>query len=204
MKIVKFPGAGISCNNYLLKSGGHDGVFALIDSGCDEKHLLHSLDALGVSPDKVGIVISTHCHFDHVSCNGLFTNAKIMIHSEDAVHVSEKHRTHVLVPVFPKSFTARVDRMLSDGDLIRVGGDELQVIHTPGHTKGSVCILHTGSGTLFSGDTIFAHGSIGRCDLPGGDLHAIKQSIERLRRDYDFDAIHPGHGESTSRDEEFA
>jgi len=203
MKIVKIPGIGISCNNYLLKSGGPDGDFALIDSGCDAKNLLHSLNALGVPPDKVRIVINTHCHFDHVSCNDLFGNAKIMMHSEDAIHVLGRHRTHVLVPVFPKSFTDRVDRMLSDGDSINVGGDELQVIHTPGHTKGSICLLHPGSGTLFSGDTVFAHGAIGRCDLPGGDLRTIKQSIERLRRDFDFDAIHPGHGESTTKDEEF-
>jgi len=201
MKTVKIPGAGISCNNYLLKTGSGD--FALIDSGCDAKGILSRLEELGVPAEKVGIVISTHCHFDHVSCNGLFGNAKIMMHSEDAVHVSGRHRTHVLVPVFPKSFTDRVDRTLSEGDSIKFGSDELTVIHTPGHTKGSICLLHPGSGTLFSGDTIFANGAVGRCDLPGGNSKLLEKSIERLGRDFDFDAIHPGHGESTTKDDEF-
>lgn len=203
-RITKISGKGFSCNVYVLQSGESN---LIIDPGCDAKHLLSHLLELGIRPARVAIVINTHCHVDHASCNGLFENAKIMLHAKDAVHIEGKHKTHILAPIFPKTFTNRVDRELADGERIRFGNaedeDELLVIHTPGHTLGSICLLHTPSRTLFSGDTIFANGAVGRCDLPGGNSRTLSESIERLGRDFDFGTIHPGHGDSTSRKTEF-
>jgi glyoxylase-like metal-dependent hydrolase (beta-lactamase superfamily II) len=87
------------------------------------------------------------------------------------------------------------DRTVQDGDTIAAGGVELDVIHTPGHTPGSICLL--GGGVLLSGDTLFA-GSIGRTDFPGGDMASMRRSIVRLASLPDETRVCPGHGPETT------
>lgn len=84
--------------------------------------------------------------------------------------------------IFPKY-------LCQNGD--RIG--ELEVVHTPGHTPGSICLYHREKRLLFSGDTIFPEGSFGRYDLPGGDLAALRQSVEALSR-LEVKELYPGHG----------
>jgi glyoxylase-like metal-dependent hydrolase (beta-lactamase superfamily II) len=86
---------------------------------------------------------------------------------------------------------------LAEGGEVRFGTVRLQVLHTPGHTEGSVCLLDHENGRLYSGDTLFA-GSFGRVDLPGGSAAAMLASLDRLRRLDDGLAVLPGHGPSTS------
>jgi glyoxylase-like metal-dependent hydrolase (beta-lactamase superfamily II) len=87
------------------------------------------------------------------------------------------------------------DRLLREGDTVEAGDVVLTVLHTPGHTPGSVCLV--GHGHLFSGDTLFA-GSVGRTDFPGGDLAAMRRSIGRLASLGDDTRVHPGHGPETT------
>ena len=86
---------------------------------------------------------------------------------------------------------------LAEGGEVRFGSVRLDVLHTPGHTEGSVCLLSRDEGLLFSGDTLFA-GSFGRVDLPGGSRDAMADSLARLSRLVDPISVLPGHGPSTT------
>src|SRR5205814_6796572 len=86
---------------------------------------------------------------------------------------------------------------LAEGGEIRFGSLRLEVLHTPGHTEGSICLFGPDEGLLFSGDTLFA-GSFGRVDLPGGDPDAMVDSLDRLRGFDDAIAVFPGHGPATT------
>ena len=91
----------------------------------------------------------------------------------------------------------RVDTVLTDGDKIDLGDSTLRVIHTPGHTPGSICLYEAQSKSLFSGDTVFPYGSVGRTDLPGGSSRNLIRSISRLVT-LDVSVLYPGHGEVTA------
>lgn len=83
--------------------------------------------------------------------------------------------------------------MLTDGAKIDLGDSTLRVIHTPGHTPGSICLYEAQSKSLFSGDTVFPYGSVGRTDLPGGSSRDLIRSISRLVK-LDVSVLYPGHG----------
>jgi len=89
-----------------------------------------------------------------------------------------------------------------NGDLLALGDHTLEVIHTPGHSPGSVC-LKSSNRQLFSGDTLFC-GSVGRTDFPGGDIEALRQSLEKIKLLPAYLTVYPGHGEETTLEEEFA
>jgi hydroxyacylglutathione hydrolase len=135
-------------------------------------------------------VINTHGHFDHIGGDGYFLNAKVAIHELDAPILENGDAELSFSDFFDGNMHARkVDRKLKEGDEI----NGLRVIHTPGHSPGSICLYDEKNRILFSGDTIFAEG-IGRTDLPGGSEENLKSSIEKLRG-LKIDKLLPGHGE---------
>jgi hydroxyacylglutathione hydrolase len=142
------------------------------------------------------LIVSTHGHWDHIG-----DNAAVAAHTgaEIAVHPLDRERLERPEPLFapfeiPPSLPA-VE--LAEGGLIRFGELRLRVLHTPGHTAGSVCLLAEEEGLLFSGDTLFA-GGWGRVDLQGGDPDAMVDSIARLAGLEDGLAVLPGHGQATT------
>ena len=139
-------------------------------------------------------VINTHEHFDHVGGNGYFLNAKVAIH-ENGAPVLEKGDEKASVADFfeGKLHPRKVDVRLKDGDKVNVDGREFQVIHTPGHSPGSICLYCAKDRTLISGDTVFSDG-VGRVDWPGGDPEALGASLEKLSK-LQVERIFPGHGE---------
>jgi len=148
--------------------------------------------------DSVSIkqIIITHEHFDH--CGGvrkLFeitkNNADIMAYKDASKKIEggESDFAKMLGGIMPK---IPVDVKLNDGDIIVVGDEKFEVIHTPGHTPGSMCLYSKAIKTLISGDTVFSGGWFGRYDFPGGDRHLLKQSIERLAK-LDVANLYPGH-----------
>ncbi len=173
-----------------------DKEVALIDSG-NPPTILKKIDRLNIGIDYL---ISTHCHYDHIA--GLFeirekVDGLMAAHEIDAEAMERGDRDKILSDMFgvhcPK---LQVDIKLKDGDSINLGNLDLQVIHTPGHSEGSICLYEPRSKSLFSGDTIFAD-SIGRTDLPGGSLSDLRRSIERLIRlhhESGIKIIYPGHG----------
>jgi hydroxyacylglutathione hydrolase len=122
---------------------------------------------------KVKYIVNTHHHFDHTIGN-------------DAI----KNETGAPILQY-KTSTIKHDLEVSDGDKIKFGGSELTVVHTPGHSKDSMCLV--GDGKIFSGDTLFV-GTCGRVDLPGGDARELYHSLVNILRKMDDNLVmYPGH-----------
>lgn len=139
-------------------------------------------------------IINTHGHGDHIAANDFF-GVPVYIHEADASFLSDPAKN--LSRQFLFDVTSRpAARLLKDGDAIRLGRLAFKVIHTPGHTPGSIS-LRLGT-DLFTGDTLFA-GGVGRTDFDHGDEEALYRSIhKRLLACEDGMTIHPGHGESST------
>ena len=148
--------------------------------------------------DEACCIILTHLHYDHTAAlDGLKLSGKtvVMMHEADAKAIgTSASAAHFFGAHAPKF---RVDTVLTDGAEIDLGDSTLRVIHTPGHTPGSICLYEVQSKSLFSGDTVFPYGSIGRTDLPGGSSRDLIRSISRLVT-LDVSVLYPGHGEVTA------
>ncbi|HEY4190916.1 MAG TPA: MBL fold metallo-hydrolase [Candidatus Limnocylindrales bacterium] len=143
------------------------------------------------------LIVSTHGHWDHIG-----DNAAVAEHTgaDIAVHPADRHylETPTLVMPPPFEIVPSVPAVeLAEGGEVRFGAIRLQVLHTPGHTPGSVCLLSADDGLLFSGDTLFASGW-GRVDLPGGSADEIAASLGRLAELEDRIRVFPGHGRDTT------
>ncbi|MDY0220860.1 MAG: MBL fold metallo-hydrolase [Desulfobacterium sp.] len=194
MIIKKLEVGPIMANCYILGCES-TGEAVVIDPGDEADRILM---ALAESNLKVKYIINTHGHFDHVGANAHMkkvTGAKLMIHLDDEPMLKDLSKAAASFGLRAEN-SPGADIHLADGDEISFGNITLTVIHTPGHSRGGVC-LHT-PGVLFSGDTLFA-GSIGRTDLPGGDYDTLIRSIKTRILGLDSGTIvYPGHGPETS------
>ena len=142
------------------------------------------------------LIVSTHGHWDHIGDNAAVathTGAQVAAHPLDRERLTDPQPLYAPFDI-PPSVPA-VD--LAEGGVVRFGEIRLRVLHTPGHTEGSVCLLSEDEGLLFSGDTLFAAGW-GRVDLPGGDADAMVASLIRLAGLRDHVGVFPGHGRATT------
>lgn len=142
------------------------------------------------------LIVSTHGHWDHMGDNAAVqehTGAGIAIHPADAYRLLKPEPLYAPFEIPP--CVPAVE--LAEGGEIRFGEIRLRVLHTPGHTEGSVCLLAEDDGLLFSGDTLFP-GGWGRVDFPGGDADAMVSSIGRLAGLDDGLRVLPGHGAATT------
>jgi len=142
------------------------------------------------------IIVSTHGHWDHIGDNAVVaaeTGADIAVHPLDRYRLEDPHPLWAPFEIVPSVPAVE----LAEGGEIRFGAIRLTVLHTPGHTEGSVCLVANDEGLLFSGDTLFA-GGWGRVDLEGGDPTAMVESIGRLTGLPDATAVLPGHGSTTT------
>jgi len=180
-----------NCNTYLL--GGD--VPVLIDPG--HQHLVKNLIAQ-MEKDKnrledIRLIIATHVHPDHFEASQTFARAGVLM----AMHPEEEKFLKEVGSEFYRAFGGempdmKVDFFLKEGQL-KVGSTTLQVLHTPGHSPGSISLYWPEKKALFTGDAVFYMG-VGRTDLPGGDGHLLRESIERLSR-LDAEWLLSGHGE---------
>lgn len=198
MHVETFPVGPLGCNCSILADLDAKRA-VVIDPGGDYDAIRERLEALGV---KVESILHTHTHIDHVGCTAELQHA-----SGASARIHEADRfLYDMLPVqaaligCDAPVKADVEGTLVDDASVRAGGLELQVVHTPGHTPGSVCLVaKTPDGTyVFAGDTLF-RGSIGRTDLWGGDSHAILRSIkQRLLPLPDDTVVITGHGPETT------
>ncbi|MEM0302944.1 MAG: MBL fold metallo-hydrolase [Archaeoglobaceae archaeon] len=185
MKVIRIVTPPLAANCYLLL----DEKKALIDVGGDAEFIFRALKRY-INPKELDYVFLTHSHYDHAAAAGYFKGmGKIAIHEEEMKLL----RLQRFVSVFGMKFKAfEPDIMLQGGEKFELGEIKLEVIHTPGHSPGSVCFYEPNKKWLFSGDTVFAYGSFGRYDLPGGDGRLLLESIERLSK-LDVINLYPGH-----------
>lgn len=189
-KVVVGP---LSSNSYLLyDEEAKEGI--LIDAGGDPEKILKLVDSLRI---YVRYVVATHGHFDHVIATKVIKDelgCRFLIHRDDVWLLKESE-------LYAKMYVDEVeiaepDDFIYEGQRLDFGSHSIVVMHTPGHTQGSVCLL--GKGFVMTGDTLF-HGAVGRTDLPGGDYEQLARSIVgKLMRLPDDYIVYPGHGGLTS------
>lgn len=170
---------------------------AVIDPGGDVDRIISALTNDGL---ELKTIINTHGHMDHVGGNKELkaaTGADLMIHKLDAPMLGQ-------ISQMGAAWGLRVedspppDRLLEDGEVIGVGNLKIDVIHTPGHSQGGICLYVESEKAVFVGDTLFA-GSIGRTDLPGGDYGTLISSIQtKLFSLPEETTVYNGHMQSTT------
>jgi len=165
------------------------GECLFIDPSEDHARLLREAAAHNLT---VKYVVNTHSHIDHTMGNREMvrrTGAKVLIHEADAADLLNTPRN--ILEMFGAEDPPPADILVSDGDLIKVGGISLRVIHTPGHTPGGMCLYR--EVMVFTGDTLFG-GSVGRTDFPGGSYAELERSIRtRLYTLPGDTVVFPGH-----------
>jgi glyoxylase-like metal-dependent hydrolase (beta-lactamase superfamily II) len=197
MEVYKLPLGPFGTNCYVAVD--ENGRAAVIDPGLYAPELQ---TLLREKTAAVETILLTHGHADHISGAAALrerTGAPICIHTLDDEYTDGPlcMADECGYPFAP----FRADRLLADGDTVKFGAETMTVLHTPGHTPGSVCFLHEGDRVLFSGDTLFCL-TAGRTDFPRGSHDDLMQSLRRLR-DLDGDyAVFPGHERATRLDAE--
>lgn len=198
MKIDCFPSGPLRTNSYLVyqKSSAliidpSMGAFEKILQRASDHHL------------HIEKIILTHSHWDHIVDAKVAkeeTEAMLYIHALDAKNVEEPGSDLLPLPV--KVAPVSCDHLLSDGDIIELQDLKFEVIHTPGHSPGSICLYLRKEGILFSGDTLFCS-AIGRTDLPTGNPAIMHASLEKLASLPKETIVFPGHGPKTTIAKEF-
>ena len=183
--------SGNNANTYLI-----DGpTRILIDPGHKTffNHVEHHLEALGLGMDDIGLIVCTHAHPDHMEAVQLFSGRPALV----ALHLQEwqflktvDQRIRAALKLDPKALAPHF--FIQEGDLA-VNGLDFQILHTPGHSPGSVSLYWPQEKALITGDVVFKAG-FGRTDLPGGNRNLLKKSIQRLAR-LDIEWLLPGHGD---------
>ena len=162
--VWKFSFRKFGSHVYLAKLESHN---ILIDasSSSNSEELSENLKELGLTSGDINIIIFTHSHWDHTGRTGAFPNSKFYGSKNE--------------------FEGDIE------DIKNLNISELKIIEIPGHSKGGICILY--ENILFSGDTIFHRGTIGRTDLPGSSEEDMKKSLKKLKK-IDYKILCPGHG----------
>ena len=188
MKIIPFYARGWESNSYLVISGGQA---ALIDAGVSARLVLEALEKENA---VLKYILLTHGHFDHtITADALreATKAKLIVHELDAEMLTDAEKSALAFFTGRKDTVKLCEQTVANGDVITLGDTRIKVIHTPGHSKGSVCYL--AGNTLFTGDTLF-DGGYGRFDLHGGPVETLCLSLKSLKTlDRDLDIL-AGHG----------
>lgn len=194
LEVDWIEGSGFDSNVFLVRGG----IDLLIDSGTgfNFERTRKKIEDAGMEISEIDVLINTHCHFDHSGGDSRImeiSNCELMA-SEAA---SEALRGPDEVVTLASNFggdleSLEVSRVLEEGDEIGLGGESLEVLSTPGHSKGSISLYNSEEEVLFSGDVVFRDG-IGRTDLPSSNPEKMKESLERLA-ELDVEKLYPGHG----------
>ena len=181
LQIHTLPLGDYQTNCYLLCE---DSRCVIVDPGYEPETVLAFLKAKGLTAEAI---LLTHGHFDHVG------GVKAIAAELDCpVYL---HKAELSMPPMMTAGTLYYTHTYDEGDTLSLAGLTIRVLHTPGHTPGSVCLIC--ENVLISGDTLFA-GSCGRTDLPCGNWTTIRQSLQRLAALEEDYTVYPGHGESTT------
>lgn len=193
VEVIAIPGLITNC--YILADEITREAM-VIDPGGSPDDVLRRIDALDIA---VKLIVNTHGHFDHIGANQAVSEAAgapIAAHKDDVPMYRMKGGAHFFGLSFPDQ--AEPTLLLDDGEEISLGKEHFIVLHTPGHSPGSICLWNPTRGVVFDGDLVFRAG-IGRTDIPGGDTPALKKSIrEKILTLPDETILYPGHGPQTT------
>lgn len=186
----------LSVNCYVVAcEKSREGI--VVDPGGDVELIARIVEKLGL---KIGMVINTHGHFDHVGGNGKAQStfgARLLIHQADAHMLSRSAEVARKYGLTGEN-SPEADAYLVDGMTIDFGLSRLTVLHTPGHTQGGCCLYFEEEKKVITGDTLFAD-SIGRTDLPGGSHERLLASVRTKLFTLPDDVVaYPGHGPETT------
>ncbi len=199
LRVHQFTFNAYQENTYIISD--EDGEAAIIDPGCYSSFEQRALDNHIADHNlNVRLLLNTHGHIDHMLGNGHvkrtyqvpFVTHKI-VEQELALAPTWGQTMGLSVDPSPKP-----DRYVDEGDIIELGREKLSILFVPGHSPGHIAFSHEASNQLFAGDVLF-QGSIGRTDLPGGDMATLMKSIEeKLLPLKDDVVVYPGHGPETT------
>lgn len=201
MKIYTLPVGLIQTNCYLVQNGQNEA--ALIDPGAQPDKILRYLEAQGLT---LKMILLTHGHFDHMGgVDGILErwDIPVYIHPLDE-EMTKTPSQNASMEFGGPGIACCTSRIYGEGDEIPFGDITFRVLHTPGHTQGSVCLIAEDAemeSVIFTGDTVFA-GSVGRTDLYGGSYPQIAASARRIAALPQNYRLLPGHGEATTLDYE--
>lgn len=203
MTVETFPVGPLGCNCTILSDDKRLEAI-VVDGGDGVAEVVKRLERLGT---RAKYLVHTHAHIDHIGDLGALrdrTGALGLLHPADLPLYRSLGIQAGWVGLYDAPRIVDLDGELQDGGAVRAGDIEVNVLHTPGHTPGSVCFSYEGESgtTILSGDTLFA-GSIGRWDLGGTSMEDIVASIERKLLPFaDETLVIPGHGPFTTIGEE--
>lgn len=198
LKLITFSPSMVYANCYILKDE-ESGEALVVDPGCYNKRLEAMLKNEGIT--SLSYILLTHGHFDHISGVGDLQKdfgGKVVIHLEDAPCLNNRDESLASKFHFSQN-EARADIVLDGGEEIPFGNYKIRVLHTPGHTRGSVCYVI--DNIMFSGDTLFK-GTVGRTDFPGGSYDEMLLSMKKLAALEEDLEVYPGHDVSTTLERE--
>jgi glyoxylase-like metal-dependent hydrolase (beta-lactamase superfamily II) len=193
MKVHYLAGVGYDSNVYLLED--EDPIVVDTGTGMYADTILEELSRI-VPLKKVGRIVLTHCHYDHLGGAAEFqkaTGAKVYLHEAEAIPIMAGDSSLAISGMFGEKLKQLKLEPLKTGQKLKCGSSELEVLHTPGHSPGSIVLHDKKSRSAIVGDTVFCDGGVGRWDMPGGDLGQLISSLKRLG-ELELKNMYPGHG----------
>ncbi len=194
MKVIPMELGLLGANCYILYCDESHKA-AVIDPGGEGHRIIDEIEARGL---RAQYILLTHGHFDHIGAVKFLREnltASVVIHQDDADCLMDIHK-NLSFSMGMDSIQIPPDILLQDNDSFNIGNITVEVIHTPGHSTGSIC--YSVPGAVFTGDTLF-QGSVGRTDFPGGSYNKLISSIKnKLLVLEDHCIVYPGHGPKSS------
>lgn len=200
MKIKKFTFNGFSENTYIIYDDTKECV--IIDPGCYLESEKEELNSFIVSQELIPVLlVNTHCHIDHIFGNSYAAKKwkiKLIIHQLDLELLKNAKEIAISYGFTNYEVSPLPERFISEGEKIKFGNSELNILFIPGHAPGHIALYSKKENFIISGDTLF-RGSIGRTDLPGGEHEVLLSSIrEKLFILSDNTTVYCGHGPETT------
>ena len=193
MKVHYVAGVAFDSNVYLLED--EDPVLVDTGTGTYSDTTLEEVSNI-VPLDRIGRIVLTHSHYDHIGGAKAFqeaTGAKLYMHEAEARPLMGGDISLVVSDAVGRRLKGLEVEPLRTGEKLKLGKTTLEVLHTPGHSPGSIALYDRESASAVVGDTVFCDGGVGRWDFPGGDLSELRSSINRLR-ELGLKNMYPGHG----------
>ncbi|MCX4267681.1 MAG: MBL fold metallo-hydrolase [Lachnospiraceae bacterium] len=192
---VNWLSVGVMQTNCYLISHPETKELILVDPGEEAERIQHEIEK---NEWKPVVILLTHGHFDHMGAAELLRkwNSIPVYCYEGENDLIEKPESN-LSAMFGNGFSCTIDGVFRDQEVLSYLGENITVIHTPGHTQGSCCLYFAKEGFLLSGDTLFSE-SVGRTDFPTGNSLELKQSVLKLYQLPEETIVYPGHYEETT------